>query len=269
MNPIPKDWERVELLANAVEAARRAKFWRLKLGDASINSLDDFKNLPIVESCEYRRRRFTDLVAYPDEIEWIPGPWLGQSGSRAPVAEGDDDARRRVRILREALSGAIPKDVEDPGVVVLSTFDNRYFGAEMCAAFARMNLPAHLIADCGARGLGELRDLLSKFEPDVVALLSRRLDVDELPDSVRHVVTVNADRLPENMPFLDLYVFNEFGVLGARRDEDRYRLAHDSFYFENSSRNTLVVTPYFSRAQPIIRLDTGDAIHSVVPANAR
>ena len=264
MNHPPSGQERIELLAGVVEAARRTAFWGRKLGSGPINSLSDFERLPIVEAREYRLQRFADLVANPDRIDWIPGPWLGQSPDRAPVAEGAAEAALRVRILRDALSLIVPDDGDAPSAVVATTFDNRHFGAEMCAVFVRMGVPAHLVADSGADRLSQL---VSKFQPDIVALLSDRLDVEYLPNSVRGVVTVGAKALPASVPFVDLYVCNEFGVLGGRSDGGEYELAHDVFYFETSPDDTLVVTSYFSRVQPIIRLDTGDRVRATTPAD--
>ena len=255
MNHPPNEQRQLQLLASAVDAARQTSFWRRKLGNGPINSLSDFERLPLVEAREYRQQRFADLVTNPEEIDLIPGPLLGQSPDHAPVAEGVSQARLRVRILREALSPVVPKDVDEPSAVIASTFDNRYFGAEMCAVFVRMGIPAHLVSDSGTDRFGEL---VSKFEPDIVALLSDRLDADDLPTSVRSVVTVGAGTVPKGIPFLDLYVCNEFGVLGSKSDGGEYNLAHDAFYFETSSEGALVVTPYFSRVQPIVRLDTGD-----------
>ena len=264
MNSPPNEQERLELLASAVDAARRTGFWGRKLGNEPINSLSDFERLPIVEAREYRRQRFADLVAEPEKIDWIPGPWLGQRPDRAPVAEGAAEAGLRVRILREALSRAVPDDCDEPSAAVVSTFDNRYFGAEMCAVFVRMGIPAHLVADSGSDRLGEL---VSAFEPDIVALMSDRLGAEDLPSSVRSVVTVGAEAAPQGVPFVDLYVCNEFGVLGSRSEGGEYNLAHDAFYFETSSKDTLVATPYYSRVQPIIRLDTGDRIRIIASAD--
>ena len=255
MNHPLNERERLELLVSAVDAARQTRFWRRKLGNGPINSLSDFQRLPIIEAREYRQQRFADLVTNPEEIDWIPGPWLGQSPGRAPVAEGASEARLRVRILRQALSQAVPGDVESPTAVVATTFENRYFGAEMCAVFVRMGIPAHLVSDSGTDRFSEL---VSEFAPDIVALLSDRLDAVDLPTSIRSVVTVGAESVPKGIPFLDLYVCNEFGVLGSRSDRGEYKLAHDAFYFETSPGDTLVATPYFSRIQPIIRLNTGD-----------
>ena len=264
MNHPPNERERLELLASAVDAARQTRFWRRKLGSGPINSLSDFERLPIVEAREYRRQRFADLVTNSEEIDWIPGPWLGQDPERAPVAEGVYEARLRVRILRETLSLVVPKDVDEPSAVIASTFDNRYFGAEMCAVFVRMGIPAHLVSDSGTDRFSEL---VSEFEPDIAALLSDWLDADDPPTSVRSVVTVGAGTVPKGIPFLDLYVCNEFGVLGSRSDGGEYKLAHDAFYFETSSEGALVVTPYFSRVQPIVRLDTGDRIRINAPTD--
>ena len=264
MNHPSNEQRRLELLASAVDAARQTCFWRRKLGKGPINSLSDFERLPIVQAREYRQQRFADLVTNPGEIDWIPGPWLGQDSERAPVAEGASEARLRVRILREALSPVVPKDVDETSAVIASTFDNRYFGAEMCAIFVRMGIPAHLVSDSGTDRFSEL---LNKFEPDIVALLSDRLDADDLPTSVRSVVTVGARTVPKGIPSLNLYVCNEFGVLGSRTDGGEYNLAHYAFYFETSPEGTLVVTPYFSRVQPIVRLDTGDRIRITTPTD--
>ncbi len=251
----------VELLASVVESARRARFWRLTFGDCPVTSLDDFKRLPIVSTAEYRRQRFSDLLTDPAKIDWIPGPWLGQSPDRAPVAEGATEARLRVRIMRQALSHAVPDETQDSTALVASTFDNRYFGAEMCAVFVRMGIPAHLVTDSGT---GRLADLVNIFEPDIIAVLSDRLDIENLPRSVRGVITVGASARLSGVRHADLYVCNELGVLGVSIGGGDYRLFHDAFHFETSPNGTLVVTPYFSHVQPVVRLDTGERIRATL-----
>ena len=264
MNPPPPSHkDRLRLLACTVDAARQTRFWRSKLGNSPINSMSDFENLPTVEAREYRRQRFADLVTKPYEIDWIPGPWLGQSPTRAPVAEGSTEARIRVRTLRRFLTHAVPDDIPNPTAVVATTFDSRYFGAEMCAVLVRMGIPAHLVTDSGT---DRLRELVSRFEPDIVALLSNQLDANDLPDNTKSVVTVMTSVVPRHIPCLDLYVCNEFGALGMRKRRGTYQLAHDTFYFETSPCETLVVTPYFSRVQPIVRLETGDNIRVTSPS---
>ena len=56
---------------------------------------------------------------------------------------------------------------------------------------------------------------------------------------------------------MDLLVQNELGVLGIRSTSESYEMNHHRFHIEESPKGTLAVTPYFSRVQPVIRLDTG------------
>ena len=239
-----------------MESARGTRFWKARLGDDAIESLADFERLPFTSAREYRRQKFGDLVAEPGAIEWIPGPWLGQSAERAPVAEGAAEARGRVTIARRVLSEATPDGVEDASVVVavVSTFASRYFGAEICAAFARMGAAAHLVTDAGT---GRLPELLDVLQPSVVAALSEAVELGGLPDSVRGVVTAGRGERVSGVRHVDLLVQNELGILGASVDGGGYRLEHDMFHFEASADGTLAVTPYFFRVQPIVRLDTG------------
>lgn len=249
----------VTLLRAVVESARGTRFWKARLGSDAIESLADFERLPVTPAREYRRQKFGDLVAEPDAIEWIPGPWLGQSAERAPVAEGAAEARVRVAVARRVLSEATPDGVEGAVVAVVSTFASRYFGAEVCAAFVRMGVSAHLVTDTGT---GRLSELVGALRPDVVAALSDSVELGGLPESVRGVVTVRMGKRVRGVRHVDLLVQNELGILGASVDGGGYRLAHDMFHFEGSADGGMVVTPYFFRVQPMVRLDTGYGLGS-------
>ncbi len=290
-NPVRPD-DHVSLLAEAVRAARRAPFWRGRLSDArnSIESLADFERLPITAVSDYRRQRFDALLSDASGIEWIPGPWLGQSPGRAAVAEGAAETAIRVELLRGGLGLAVPDraNAGELSAVAVATETRRYFGAEACAAFVRMGISAHLLVDTAT---DRLEGLLDVFQPDIVVALSSRVDMGALPGSVRAVVTVSAGGDGEthgdnyighphpNLPpsrgkglFLmsdhgrvgdkpirrvNLLVQNELGVLGAAADGGSYRMNHHRFHMEESPGETVVATPYYTRVQPIIRLDTG------------
>ena len=259
----------VSLLSQAVDAARRAPFWKEKLGNAAlpnpINSLADFERLPITPASEYRRQRFHAVLSNVAGIEWIPGPLLGQSPERVPVAEGASEAAIRVGLLRDGLALAIPKAIPNRanpdglGAVIVATESSRHFGAETCAAFVRMGVSAHLLIDTAT---DRLKTLLDAFKPDVVVALSPRVDLDALPGSVAAVATVSAGETaepPSDIPIrrVSLLVQNELGVLGMSIDGKPYRMNHHRFHLERSPAGTLVATPYHARVQPIIRLDTG------------
>ena len=102
-----------------------------------------------------------------------------------------------------------------------------------------------------------LEELLRAFGPDVVVLLSQAVDTRTLPESVTGIVTVARGSSIDGLRHVDLCVQNELGVLGAAFGGASYELNHHRFHFEESPEGTLAATPYFSRVQPLIRLDTG------------
>ena len=248
----PSDY--TDLLMDAVARARRSRFWRKKLGEHPVSSQADFDRLPFTSIAEYRRQSFAWVVASSDAIEWIPGPWLGQSPDRVPIAEGLIEARVRVDLMADAIRPSLPKETSGSSALVITTPGRRHFGAEMCAALVRMDIQGHLVTNEAADSIDAL---VRAFEPNVVVALSQEIDLRNLPNSVTGIVTAGRGLLSEGTRHVDLFVQNEVGVLGASFGSDGYVMNHHRFHFEESPLGTLAVTPYFSRVQPIIRLDTG------------
>ena len=256
VRPYRRPSDPVGALAAVVESARRAAFWRRRLGDAPpIRSLADFESLPVTPVSEYRRQRFGDVIAQPSKIAWIPGPPLGQSPDRVAVAEGADEARARIEALTRALALAVPPGLASPSAVVATTAAGRYFGAEMCAAFIRMGIPAHLITDAGT---ADLAGAVRRLRPTVLGALTPALDAESPPRSVVGAITrIGGASMPEVARGVEILVQNELGVLGCAVNGGALVMNEDLFHFETSQDETLVVTPYFSRVQPMPRLDTG------------
>ena len=244
-----------EILAEVVESARRAPFWRRRLGDRPIRSLSDFESLPTTPASEYRRQRFGDVLADSSGVGWIPGPLLGQSPDRVAVAEGADEAQVRIRAITRALSRAVPPGVERPTALVASTAAGRYFGAEMCAALIRRGIPAHLVTD---EGSDDLAGLVRRLEPDILGILTPALDVENLPRSVVGAIGLIGSPPPRGVArHVAILAQNELGALGFAINGGGAVLNEDLFHFETSPSGTLIATPYYSRVQPIVRLDTG------------
>ena len=244
-----------EILAAVVESARRAPFWSRRLGDRPIRSLADFESLPITPASEYRRQRFGDVLADSSRVGWIPGPFLGQSPDRVAVAEGADEAQIRIRAITRALSRAVPPGVERPTALVASTAAGRYFGAEMCAALIRRGIPAHLVTD---EGSADLAALVRRLEPDILGVLTPALDVGNLPRSVVGAVGLIGSPPPRGVArHVAILAQNELGALGFAVNGGGVVLNEDLFHIETSPGGTLIATPYYSRVQPIVRLDTG------------
>ena len=244
-----------ELLAAVVESARRAPFWRRKLGDRPIRSLADFESLPTTTASEYRRQPFGDVLAHPAGVGWIPGPLLGQSPDRVAVAEGADEAQVRIRAITRALSRAAPPEIARPTALVATTAAGRYFGAEMCAALIRRGIPAHLVTDAGS---DDLAGLVRRLEPDILGILTPALDVENLPRSVVGAIALTGMTPPRGVArHVEILAQNELGALGFAVNGGGMVFNEDLFHFETSPSETLVATPYHARVQPIVRLDTG------------
>lgn len=254
--PFARPANAAEALSAVVEAARRAPFWRRKLGDRPIRSLADFESLPITAASEYRRQGLGDVLADPAGVGWIPGPLLGQSPHRVAAAEGADEAQVRIRALSRALDRAVPGGLERPTALVASTAARRYFGAEMCAALIRRGIPAHLATDAAA---DDLAGLIRRLEPSVLGALTPALgDGAGLPPSVAGVVGLIGEPSPRGAArTVEIVAQNELGALGFAVDGGGAVFSEDLFHLETSPGGTLVATPYFSRVQPIVRLDTG------------
>ena len=243
-----------DLLIEAVSNARRSRFWRRKLGDLPVRSQADFDRLPFTSIDEYRRQSFASVVTDPDEIEWIPGPWLGQAPGHVPVAEGPIEAQIRTDLMADAIRPSLPDETNGSIALVVATRERRHFGAETCATLVRMGIRGHLVTD---EATDRLEGLIRAFEPDVVVALSPAVDLKTLPESVTGIVTVRHGSSLKGLRHVDLCVQNELGILGFAFGPGKYVLNHHRFHFEESPWGTLVATPYFSRVQPLIRLDTG------------
>ena len=185
-----------------------------------------------------------------------PGGEGSDRGGRSP-----SPSRERVKIYASRKGG------NGSSALVVATRERRHFGAETCAALVRMGVQAHLAIDTAT---DRLEGLIRAFEPDVVVALSPAVDpvsstgqaLNALPDSITGVVTVGRGSPIAGLRHVDLCVQNELGVLGAafgsdRYESNKYEMNHHRFHFEKSPMGTLAATPYFSRVQPLIRLDTG------------
>ena len=156
--------------------------------------------------------------------------------------------------MAEALNQALPDEPSGSSALVVVEGERRHFGAEVCAVFVRMGVRAHLITEDAT---DRTKGLINAFAPDLLVALTSNLEIQKLPASVTGVVTVGRDAVLEGKRHVDLLIQNELGVLGARPGSGRYELNHHRFHIEESPRGTLTVTPYLSRVQAVIRLDTG------------
>ena len=256
----------VEILGDIVAMAAETRLFAQRLaGRTGVTTLDDFAALPVTPLEEYRRRRLADLVARPDEVDSIVGPYRGHSPRFVAVAESSDEGSERFNILTDAVQECISLDVPRTCAVVANA-EKRYFAAEVATILIRSGVSAHVFVD---RGGTRKYEQLRLTKPEIVVALSGPIEESELPSSVKLCVTFRGSERLLRVPQLDLYVVSELGFLGHSTDGDRYVLNKDSYYFERSNDGYLIVTSLFNVVQPLLRIVTSDEVGTLEQEFAR
>ncbi|MCH7652259.1 MAG: hypothetical protein IIB14_01155, partial [Chloroflexi bacterium] len=79
----------VELLGRVVNAARKTAFYSSKVPERfDVVSVDDLSRIPVTSLTEYRNLRLADVLAEPDDVQWIVGAYRGQLADAVAIAEG-------------------------------------------------------------------------------------------------------------------------------------------------------------------------------------
>ena len=254
----------VPLLDETVSAAARTAFYRGLLPTrARIETIEDFRRLPIIPIAEFRKQRLADVITDTARVQWIPGLYRGQRASVVPVAEGPDEAEIRYDLFRDALLKSAPNRAYRTCAVVASP-ERRYYAAEISTILIYLGIPAHVFIDHGGRRTYER---LRQISPDLLVVLSDDLDESGLPSSIECCITFRQSHRLRRFDQLDMYVIDEFGFLGQSTgfgaDFGRYYLNNDVYYFERSPNDRLVVTALHNRTQPLLRLETLDTVHDL------
>ena len=247
----------VELLDRVVAAAADTAVYGAKLdGRRGVNGRDDFRSIPITPIAELRRQRMADTLARPAEVEWIVGPRRGRVRRTLAVAEGVDQTGARYDVFRDALREIDP-DSQLQRCAVISSLERRYFAAEISTILGYVGIQAHVFADTDRR---RTREILRELSPELVVVLSDWLDGPDLPPETRVCVTFDrGPRLMENGQ-LDMYHIDELGFLGHSTDGRQWILYNDLYLYERSESGRLVVTALHNLVQPLLRIETEDAV---------
>ena len=258
----------VRLLAETVDAAARTPFFGQRMGELPpIESLADFRRVPVTPIAEYRMQRLGDVVTAPSAVQWIAGAHRVRTRPSAPAAEGGKDTATRYDVVRDAILGAMRPRRPRKCVVVTDPW-RRYFAAEICAVLGYQGVPAHLFVDQGNGRAWESAHLL---KPDLLAVLTEDFDEDALPESVELCVTFRSRPVVRRVDRLDLYVVDELGFLAHSTDMESWVLYNDLYYFERAASGGLIATSFRSRTRPVVRLLLDDQVselgeHTMVPA---
>ena len=250
----------VELLDQAVGAAYETGFYRsIMKSRPSVRSLRDFGQIPVTPIDEYRGQTLPDLVTDSRRVEWLAASLKGRSVAEVAAAEDFEDSATRYQILKDAVISCLPKGPGRTGVVV-STGETRYYAAEISTILGWSGVPSHVFTMDDS---GRTYERLRQIAPEVAAFVGCGVDESELPTSVELCVTFGADRRLTRFPQLDMYSVDGLGFLAHSRDLGCWVPYNDEFYFEISQRGKLIVTALRKRTQPMVRIETMDAVKSM------
>ena len=247
----------VELLDAVVNQAARTAFYSSKLnGHRRIRNPEDFGNIPVTSLETYRRQRFADVLAEPSKVEWIVGPYKGQSPDSVAVAEGPDEEADRYELLTDAVKECISLQKKRTCAVVTSP-EKRYFASEVATILINAGIPSHVFTD---KGTPRTYELVEHVSPEVVVILSNNLSETRLPANTELCITFRRSHRLRRFHQLDVHVVDELGFLGHSTDCESYKLNKDVYYFERSASGSLIVTSLYKRVQPMLRIETTDKV---------
>ena len=250
----------VELLGAVVEAAGRTRFYRERLdGARSIRGLDDFRGLPVTPVGLLRGRRLADTLADPRALQWIVGPYRGRARPSVAVAESVTETAARYDVFRDALRDAWDLAAVHAAAVITSP-GRRSFAAEVSTILGYMGIPAHVLVDRGDERAYRAIRLLA---PDLLAVLTDCFDEAKVAGHATHAVTFRRSHRLGQRRQVDVYMVDELGFLGHSEDMERWTLYNDQYLYERSDSGRLVVTALHNRTQPMLRIETEDAVESL------
>ncbi len=247
----------VELLDGIVNQAAQTAFYSSMLnGHRRIRNPEDFGNIPVTSLETYRRQRFADVLAEPSKVEWIVGPYKGQSPDSVAVAEGPEEEANRYELLTDAVKDCISLQTKRTCAVVTSP-EKRYFASEVATILINAGIPSHVFTD---KGTSRTYELVEHVSPEVVVLLSDNLSETRLPEDTELCITFRRSHILRAFQQLDVYIVDELGFLGHSTDCESYKLNRDVYYFERSEGGNLIVTSLYKRVQPMLRIETMDKV---------
>lgn len=251
-----------------MKAASRTAFFREAVGGrSSIRSIKEFKQLPITSIDEYRKQRIADVVTNLSQIQWIAGAYRGQQDNMIPLAESTADTSARYDIIRDAVLSALPSRIARTAAVLTGT-KRRFFGAEVAAILGYHGIPTHLFID---NSTADQWARISLLTPSILVILTEHIDEEQIPESTELCITFRHMHHLNSVPQLDMYLVDEIGVLAHSTDQKAWVPYNDLYYFEQTTKNDLVVTSIRSRLRPILRMRVTDNIkqinsHTIIPS---
>jgi len=260
-----------EAFDSTVKCARALDFWRDFLPDVTLESLEDFKRLPLASRAELSRA--TGLRELITDPRWLMRSFYpyNQNVCTFPfqVVAGEEDL-----ILRhERIKAILETTGFDEGgeALILVSPPQYFFGSDLCAEIY-FDGPHCNIQDVTGMEAAAIRERIEDFGAQlvIVATDSQEICPDAFPSSVEAVVTFRG-AFPElaelDAKVVDVYTLTECPIVGHRLAGERfYGYDHDHYYIERSPAGLITITTLLWEAMPFVRYQTYDTAGEILDA---
>ena len=229
----------------------------------SINTIEDFKRLPMMDDRSLSKARLSDTVRNPNDISETRYPLDGERNASGMLRVLNfDDMLMEYSVLDFLLDsiGCIGSQT----AMILTDERHNYSMSEFAkeVAFLHEKMCAFVVRDHSSK---ELRHELEIFNPTLVISYAGSIKPKEiLPDSVKYFVTVNTQSPvdsnidSDSFRSYDIFKHPMMGMIGVMdRKKGFFEFDPMQFYIENVDSN-LVFTSMIQNLQPMIRYSTGD-----------
>lgn len=258
----------VEALDATVRCARGVGFWRERLPELTIGSVEDFAAVPLSSRVDLSTASgLSELIMSP---QWIFRPTypFHQNVCTFPfqVVAGEQDLVSRHDRMKALLAAA--GHAEGCETLILASPPQFFFASDLCA---EIFFEGHhtSIQDVTGMDAAAIRRRIEVFGAKlvVVATASPAICAAAFPPGVEAVITFRAAFLPElerlgpDVKVVDVYTLTEAPYLAHRLAGERfYRYDPDQFYVERSPAGLLTFTTLLWELMPFIRYQTYDAV---------
>jgi hypothetical protein len=253
----------VEALRATVNCARGLPFYGNRLGDGSIDSLDDFAGLPLTSRVDLSMASgLEELITDPRKIFRSLYPF-NQNTCTFPfqVVAGEQDLLLRHERMKALVASA---GFEQAGeTLILAGPPQFFFASDLCAEIL---FEGHhcSIQDVTALGEKALRARIEAFGAELVVLAtdSPAVTKEAIPPSVRGLMTFRGayPALGEvDARVVDVYGVTEVPYLGHRLAGERcYQYDKDQFFVERSPAGMVTITTLLWEVMPFVRYQSYD-----------
>ncbi len=236
--------------------------WLYRQHDASIESLDQFSNLPLLKENTLVRERLEDMISNFADVQEICYP-TGKLASDCcmPRVQNQQDQEEQYCILEWILETCLSIDCssrDKPSIALISDEINSYSaGAFSKMVILLLNAPFSALVVRG-HSPEEIVQEISKCKPDIM-LTAGNFSRKCIPESVTTIIDIgeypNTYLSGSSIHYCHVLSHPLLGIVGCSVDTPGYyRYNPDYYYIETSESGLIIYTSFMQKLMPMIRL---------------